>query len=183
MNGGNNAAPRSLVAPETIQALLGVASLTPPGSFVEVGVYQGGTAWHLCELAQRQGRRLYLYDTFTGIPYKNELDSHVIGDFRDTSVEALRSLLPEAIVVEGIFPRSALEGMGPVAFVHLDCDQYQSYAEALSTLGPLMTPGGVIWCDDVPCLAGARAAVSEFAARSGRQLVTPAHVDKTYIQF
>lgn len=183
MNGGQNKAPRSLVAPETIQALLGVASLTPPGAFVEVGVYQGGTAWHLCELAHDQDRLLYLYDTFTGIPYKNEIDSHVIGDFRDTSVEKLRELLPGAIVVEGIFPHSALPGMAPIAFVHLDCDQYQSYHDALAHLSPMMTPGGVIWCDDVPCLAGASAAVSEFAARTGRRLVTPAHVDKTYIQF
>lgn len=183
MNGGQDKAPRSLVAPETIQALLGVASLTPPGAFVEVGVYQGGTAWHLSELAQEQDRLLYLYDTFTGIPYKGEIDSHVIGDFRDTSADTLRQLLPYSIITEGIFPRSALPGMAPVAFVHLDCDQYQSYAEALAHLNPLMTPGGVIWCDDVPCLAGATAAVSEFAARTGRRLVTRADVGKTYIQF
>ncbi len=140
--------------------MLDQAARTPPGCFMEVGVYQGGSAVHLLGLARQQKRVLYLYDTFTGIPYQSEWDSHVIGDFSDTSVERVRALCPDAVITPGIFPHSAV-AMEPIAFVHLDCDQYRSYQESLAFLLPNMLPGGVLWFDDSPCLAGALKAVTE----------------------
>lgn len=141
------------------------ARATPAGCFVEVGVYKGGTSWFLNQLALDQDRALYLYDTFTGIPYKGPDDSHSVGDFADTSFEEVCELIPEAFTVKGIFPASAID-MPPVAFAHLDCDQYQSVKESLDYLLPRMVPKGVIWFDDSPCLAGAcRAAEEVFGPR------------------
>ena len=137
------------------------SDLTPPGAFVEVGVYRGGTAWHLAQLAEQQKRTIFLYDTFTGIPYRTEgLDSHHVGDFGDTSYERVCADIPYATVVKGVFPQSA-RAMQYIAFVHLDVDQYQSYKDAIKHLRPLMAPGGVIWFDDVGCLPGATQAVEE----------------------
>lgn len=175
-------APASLLAPETLEALLGRARATPPGCFVEVGVWQGGSAWHLEQLAREQWRAFYAYDTFQGMPHAIEgLDSHKVGDFNGVTYQEIRTLLRyhQSYVIMGTFPKCA-RPMGPIAFVHLDCDQYQSYAEALAYLDPLMVPGGVIWCDDVPCLAGAKKALDEYASRTGRQV----HVaEKAFIQF
>ncbi len=70
-------------------------------------------------------------------------------------------LCPAAVVTAGVFPASAVD-MGPLAFVHLDCDQYRSYHEAIEFLLPKMVPGGVMWFDDSPALDGARKAVTEF---------------------
>lgn len=179
---GSKLAPHSLVAQAIIDAMLKRACATPPGAWVEVGVYQGGTAWHLSTAAEAQGRALYLYDTFSGIPCKGPHDSHSVGDFADTSPELVAELLPNAHVVEGVFPRSALE-MGPIAFVHLDCDQEESYRNALAYLGPRMVEGGIVWCDDVPCLAGALRAVSEFAASAGLRVETPEETGKAIIHF
>lgn len=178
----NTAPPRSLVGPETIAALVQAALATPAGCFVEVGVYQGGTAWHLAAAAESQCRPIYLYDTFCGIPYKGRIDSHEAGDFKDTSSETVRQCLPYARVIEGIFPHSAVP-MEPVAFVHLDCDQYQAYLESLEYLEPRMVKGGMIWCDDVPCLAGAAQAVSEFARTHHRVPVLFGETGKTVIRF
>jgi len=169
----------SLVSEDCARALAKLAQSTPAGAFVEVGVYHGGTAWHLAQVAQAQGRPCYLYDTFTGIPYRGELDSHRVGDFADTSVEEVKTAIPYATVVAGIFPDSAVE-MGPVAFVHLDVDQYRSYREALAYFQPRMVEGGVIWCDDVGCLAGADAAVKEFCQT---HRLIPIVAEKTYIRF
>lgn len=140
--------------------MLDIAARTPPGCMVEIGVYQGGSAMHLLGLAREQKRNLYLYDTFTGIPCKSEWDSHAIGDFSDTSLEYVQARCPGAVITPGRFPSSAI-AMEPIAFVHLDCDQYQSYRESLTYLLPKMLPGGVMWFDDSPCLAGALKAVTE----------------------
>lgn len=163
-------APHCLVAPETIAAMLKRAEATPFGTFIEVGVYHGGTAWHLAKLAESQGRPLYLFDTFAGMPYAIEgLDSHPVGDFKDTSLEAVQAAIPYAICVKGIFPQGdELPPSPTIAFAHLDCDQYQSYRDALDYLDTRMIPGGLIWCDDVPCLAGAAKALNEYCARTGR---------------
>ena len=154
----------SLIQPDGIRSLCEMAALTPPGSFVEVGVYKGGSAYELAKVAREQCRPLYLYDTFTGIPYydKESGDSHRIGDFNDTSADAVRNLIPDAIVIPGIFPDSMhLFNPGPVAFAHIDADQYQSIKESISALWPIMVDGGVMLFDDYKCLDGATLAVHE----------------------
>ena len=49
----------SVVAKEVISALIRRAKVSPQGNFVEVGVYKGGTAWHLSKLAEEQNRKIY----------------------------------------------------------------------------------------------------------------------------
>ncbi len=152
--------PFSAVPQHVIDDLIDHAMRAPEGCFVEVGVYQGGTAWHLAQVARLKGVQLFLYDTFAGIPYRDEIDSHKPGDFNDTSAEYVRSQIPDAEVVEGIFPDSAIQ-MPPVAFVHIDCDQYRAIKESVAALTPLMAPGGIMVFDDYGCLDGANQAVHE----------------------
>ncbi len=152
--------PHSVVGEATIREMLDAARATPPGCFVEVGVYKGGTGWFLARLCMDQNRPLYLYDTFTGIPHEDPMDSHHIGDFADTSFAAVRALIPRAITIPGVFPQSAV-AMPPIAFVHLDCDQYRSVKESGEYLIPRMVPHGVIWLDDSPALTGAHLAARE----------------------
>lgn len=154
----------SLVDPKTIDAMIETARGTPPGCFVEVGVYQGGTAQHLAKLAEEQSRQIFLYDTFTGIPYQGEHDLIQCGTFEDTSFEQVANAIPYATIVRGIFPESAVRlavEMGPISFIHLDCDQYQSYKDSLHFLIPRCQPGTVIWFDDYGCLPGADKAIHE----------------------
>jgi O-methyltransferase len=154
-----SAPPVSVVCQNTIAELVSYARQTPAGAFVEVGVYQGGTAWHLASVAREQGRELFLYDTFTGIPHSDtDKDVHKVGDFGDTSIEQVREAIPDATVVQGIFPASAVR-MPQISFAHVDCDQYQSIVETSEYLIPLMVPGGMIWFDDYNCLSGATQAV------------------------
>jgi O-methyltransferase len=172
--------PASAVNPIVTAGLVKTASESPQGCFVEVGVHKGGTAWHLAKCAEEQGREIYLFDTFTGIPYKGEFDSHVVGDFSDTSLEEVQKIIPYAKITQGIFPQSA-EGLDlpDVAFVHLDCDQYQSIKEAALFLSPKMVKGGIMWFDDYGCLEGANRAVDELFA--GRLEGSP--VGKVFVRF
>lgn len=153
-------APFSAVPQHSIDDLMGYAVSAPDGCLVEVGVYQGGTAWHLAQVARDRGVPIFLYDTFTGIPFRDDVDAHRPGDFNDTSVEYVRSVIPDAIVVEGVFPASIVP-MPPVAFAHIDCDQYRSIKDSIAALTPLMVPGGVMVFDDFGCLDGATLAIRE----------------------
>ena len=139
----------SAVALHNINELVRTASGTPHGCIVEVGVWKGGTAWHLSKLAEEQNREIYLYDTFEGIPYKSEFDYHNVGDFGDTDFETVKNAIPYATVVKGLFPDSAIP-MPPVAFLHVDVDQYQAALDTVRYMEPFMVKGGIIWFDDAP---------------------------------
>lgn len=137
-------APYTVMSPDAIGSLMYYASRAPEGAIVEVGVYRGGSAWHLAKL----GRPLYLYDTFEGIPYQDALDTgNPVGKFADTSAEAVQRLIPTAHVVKGMFPASLVD-MPPVGFVHADADQYESTRAILTHLPRRMVRGGFILFDD-----------------------------------
>lgn len=146
-----------------LESLYTHAALAPRGAFVEIGVYQGRSARRLYAVAQVQGRELYLYDTFCGMPFQGELDGNPVGSWADTSVEAVRARMPKAHVIAGVFPES-LVAMPPVAFVHADADQYESTAAICKIMPGLMVKGGMILFDDygVGDCQGCTAAVQEY---------------------
>lgn len=152
---------QSLISPVTIAQMCRLAATTPPGAFAEFGVYKGGSAARLAEVAREQGRELHLFDTFTGMPISGPGDSHMVGDFADTSEQAVRALIPDAIFHVGVFPATAPADMPRIAFFHIDADQYQSYMDAIAWAAPLMVPGGVMWFDDCASLPSADRAVLE----------------------
>jgi hypothetical protein len=154
-------APETLLGTPQLESLMNLAANSPLGGcFVEFGVYKGGSAYHLARVAQDQGRELHLYDTFTGIPYRTSFDQHNVGDFKDADYEAVCKAVPYAKVHKGLFP-DTLVPMPPIAFCHVDADQYWSIQAAITHLGPLMMKHGVMIFDDVPCLASATQALDE----------------------
>lgn len=159
-------APISLVGSGAIEDLCAIAQASPPGCFVEFGVYQGGTAWYLAQIAREQGRQLFLYDTFSGIPIKDDVDSHQIGDFSDACLDKVKAEIPDATYCVGVFPETIVP-MPPIAFVHVDADQYQSLKDAIRLFVPLMVSGASIVFDDYKCLAGADKAISEWEEELG----------------
>lgn len=171
----------SVVKRQTIEAMLDVAGTMPAGAFAEFGVYKGGTAWWLAQVARRQGRALWLFDTFSGIPHADAIDRHQVGDFGDTSLEAVRAAIPDAIFVPGIFPEvTAGLDLPAFAFVHVDADQYRSVRAACAVFGSRIVPGGAMWFDDYGCehTPGATCAVDEcFGGRIER------HAGKALVRF
>lgn len=152
--------PPSAISDEDLAELCALAASTPPGAFVEVGVWKGGSAWHLARVAEEQGRALYLYDTFSGIPFQEPGDFHRVGDFGDTSLEAVSAAVPHALCIPGVFPETLVD-MGPVAFVHADCDQFSSVMAVCEHLPERMVDGGIIYFDDYGALDSADRAVQQ----------------------
>ena len=155
---------RSLLPLAVLDELENGARMSPEGNLCEVGVYRGGSALRLYKVALDQGRRLFLYDTFAGIPYKDKMDQHEVGDFKDTSVEEIRWLMPKAEIKVGVFPMTLVD-MTPISFAHIDCDQYASILASYSCLEPMMTQGGIMQFDDYFALDGARQAVDMFKSQ------------------
>jgi Macrocin-O-methyltransferase (TylF) len=158
---GGHGKPESFLDEGRVGLLRALALSAPCGDFVEVGVYRGGSAWHLMDIARTQMRRVHLFDTFTGMPHAHHLDQFREGDLADTSLESVRSALPGALIYPGVFPGTWPTLAPVVAFVHVDCDQYQSYLDCIDVLWPLLVRGGAMLFDDYPDLEGATRAVNE----------------------
>jgi O-methyltransferase len=154
-------APPSLLGQTNIERICAKARSAPLGAICEVGVYQGGSAYYLAEVARERGVELHLFDTFSGMPFADTIDSHKVGDFADTAEEAVRKAIPDAVMHVGTFPET-FDAMriGPVSFVHVDCDQYRSVRDTILAFMPVLVPGGVMVFDDWD-LAGARQAIEE----------------------
>jgi hypothetical protein len=154
----------SIIGKAQLEAMVKLARTAPAGDFAEVGVFHGGSAYLLYQVALAQGRDLHLFDTFTGTPFFVEgLDRHQIDrEFADENApERIRQLMPVAKLYVGIYPDTHPEDLSRLAFVHCDCDQYDSYRAVIDGMWPLVVPGGFMLFDDYPYLAGAKRAVEE----------------------
>ena len=168
IHGGGGHCMPSCLEPWEMVPMIEMAATAPPGCFVEVGVYWGGTAHHLTALAKKQGRSVWLYDTFEGMPYKDAQDAvHgvPVGELK-TGLAKVRGFLGRyPTITKGIFPCDPMPP-APIAFAHIDVDAYRSTHETCRALEPLMAPNGIMWFDDTAGgpfggLDGARQAIDE----------------------
>ncbi len=152
------------------------------GAVAELGVYQGAFAKEINRLFP--DRTLYLFDTFSGFTDDDMgMETQVTGqsrfrDFSDTSVEAVRAVLPfpeRAVFVPGWFPDSA-KGLSEERFalVSLDPDLYEPTKEGLLFFWPRLAVGGRILIHDYTSMQfpGVKVAVDAFCEERGL-FVTP----------
>ena len=114
--------------------------------------------------AKKQGRGVWLYDTFEGMAYEDAIDTIHIGEIKSDEMEVRDALGEYGGIFKCVFPNTTFLPEPPIAFAHIDCDQYRAIIETCKALEPLMAEGGIMWFDDVPVLPGARKAVEELYA-------------------
>ncbi|HVG17336.1 MAG TPA: TylF/MycF/NovP-related O-methyltransferase [Chitinophagaceae bacterium] len=135
-----------------------IHKLDPRASFIEIGVWRGGTA-------AITGRKLsllkancnfFLADTFTGVAKATEKDKYYKGgEHSDTSQETVEVLLKNKYdkvrILKGIFPEETA-GLIPAderfGYCHIDVDVYQSAKDIVDWIWEKMIVGGVIIFDD-----------------------------------
>jgi hypothetical protein len=154
-----------------------------PGNFVECGVAAGGSSALLGALIGKydsKERHCYSFDTFSGMPDPTSED-RVNGQDAQSSCwgkgtcaapleslrEACKKVDAQSFVspVKGLFQdtlASHRREIGEIAFLHIDCDWYESTICVLENLFPLLTPGAKVILDDYDYWDGVQQAYSEY---------------------
>ena len=125
------------------------------GRVAEFGTYRGGGAFMLLGLTDVE--RLYLFDTFSGIPKDNltdyERQRKFAGHLSDTSPEYVKQLLsrwaPRFEVCPGdVFETLTRVETGQLSFVHMDLNAAAPTRFALEYAYPRLVAGGMMIFDD-----------------------------------
>lgn len=130
------------------------------GDCAEVGVYLGGSALEIYN-AMDKGKKLYLFDTFTGFEDLGEFDpvywsldkerwetNGLVGSIHDSVVKMFKD--KNAEVIKGNFPSSIGTRLDKTkfSFVHLDADAYVVTKNSLEYFYLKMSKGGIILFHD-----------------------------------
>jgi hypothetical protein len=124
-------------------------------------------------------RRLWLFDTFEGLPAPTQQDpDYAIADLFTGdclgTLDEVKNLFERLHVsediqfVKGMFQDTlAATPIPAISLLHVDGDWYESVKACLENLYEKVTPGGVIQLDDYGYWKGARRAVDEFLQGRG----------------
>lgn len=183
------------------QALRYLDARGVPGDVVECGVWRGGNCMLAALSMQMLGdaaRRIWLYDTFSGMTAPTDRDRDIYGgsalEMRDRSHTAEGQPTPfqfvaslpnvRANMASTGFPdertryvEGAVEDTLPadrpdqIALLRLDTDWHGSTLPCLRHLYPLLAAGGVLLLDDYGDWPGVRAAVDGYLAEAGDHLL------------
>jgi O-methyltransferase len=129
-----------------------------PGNLIEVGVWRGGSGAIIAKSSELCGieSKVYLCDTFSGVPKASGKDNKYIGgEHSDTSREIVDSLLAKlhlsnVLILPGIFPdeTGCLIENQKFRFCHIDVDVYESAKGIVKWIWNRLSIGGVIVFDD-----------------------------------
>lgn len=138
-----------------------ILGLDIPGPIVECGCYKGGSTAKLSLLAKHTDRRLYVFDSFQGLPEpRNERDALVeqegwdgqkyrfqAGQYKGTLEEVKNNIarygcLEVCEFYPGFFSQSLADFKEKPAFVFIDVDLISSARDCIEVLWPLLRKGG-----------------------------------------
>ena len=184
--------PFTLTPPDRVAALCGavdyVIDQEIPGSFVECGLWKGGSLMACAIRLRDRGvtdRELFGFDTFAGMtdPTEEDIDwrgiqqqpedkgsmmrvdaglEDVTENMRSTGYPMERVHLVKGDVLETV------PGQAPdrIALLRLDTDWYESTKHELEQLYPRLVPGGVLLIDDYGHYRGSKKATDEYFAET-----------------
>ncbi len=153
------------------------------GDYVEMGCYKGDTSLLLADILfsgshcsrPAISHRLYIYDSFEGLPEKGKQDESALGASfktgelgvtkREVKLRFLKAGLPVPVIKKAWF-KDLTESDLPekIAFSFIDGDFYESIRDSLKLVVPKMAHSGVLIIHDYtnPALPGVSKAVDEF---------------------
>jgi hypothetical protein len=160
-----------------------------PGDIVECGVWSGGSmllAAHALMHFGDTSRRIFLYDTFAGMPKPEAIDTRWDGvpalptwehhqrNGRRWCFGGTQDHVREVVCASGypadrfVFVEGLVEDTLPatspdaIALLRLDTDLYSSTYHELVHLYPLLSDGGILIIDDYGAFRGARIATDRY---------------------
>ena len=185
-----------LIGTTPSEALYLVAALNEAmgqdGDICEFGVAQGATSALMANEIRNTSKRLWLFDSFQGLPKPTAKDKLIHDIFNLGSMEAYEGKMsvPQTAVLQRLdiidFPRdrtmvvpgfieetSKREPLPKkVCFAYVDFDFYEPIQIALDFLHPRMPVGGIVVVDDYGFFSsGAQSAADEFVAKMGGEYI------------
>jgi len=146
-----------------------------PGDVVELGCYKGMTSLGIQRLLKGTGKKLFLYDSFEGLPEKLAQDQSPAGmQFKAGELPASKrevvglfkkSGMPMPVIKKAWFSDLTSNDLpGHIAFAFLDGDYYESITDSLKLVWPKLSQDAVVVVDDYQneALPGAQKAVDEW---------------------
>ena len=150
--------------------------LAHDGDYVELGCYKGDTSLLLAEILKGSNKKLYIYDSFEGLPEKSSLDESAVGEEfksgelyvtkREVKERFLRANLPVTINKKAWFNELNDDDLPEkIAFAFLDGDFYESIRDSLKLVEGKIAENGVMIVHDYnnPALPGVKRAVDEWS--------------------
>ncbi|MBR3269990.1 class I SAM-dependent methyltransferase [Candidatus Saccharibacteria bacterium] len=145
------------------------------GDFVELGCYKGDTSLALAEILKTSDKKLWIYDSFEGLPEKSSLDNSPLGEEfkkgellvtkREVKERFLRAGLRVPVIKKGWFADFSSEDLPEkIAFCFLDGDFYKSIRDGLKLAENKLSEGAILIVHDYnnPALPGVKKAVDEW---------------------
>lgn len=155
------------------------------GDVVELGCYKGLTSLEIARVlrAAGSGKRLYVYDSFAGLPAKAAQDQSpageqfIAGELPASKQDVVR-IFKQAGVPLPVIKKAWFSDLTPanlpakISLAFLDGDFYSSIMDSLKLIWPCLAPGAVVLVDDYQneALPGAQKAVGEWLLRHPAQL-------------
>ena len=195
--------PISTVPPDAMYALWRaveyVVKSNVPGDFVECGVFRGGSTGLAARAMTHFGdttRKLYLYDTFEGMPAPTGRDVDFAGrtpeqhlrtwgaakmsDMANSPLDEVKANVARSGVAADrfVFVKGKVEETipatmpaGAISILRLDTDWYESTKHELVHLFPRLSAGGVLIVDDYGFWRGSREACDEYFREQGTKIL------------
>ncbi|MEZ4752922.1 MAG: TylF/MycF/NovP-related O-methyltransferase [Bdellovibrionota bacterium] len=169
-----------------------VCEMNIPGNFVECGVAGGGSCALLAAVIKKYSkmpRIVFAFDSYEGMPEPGENDTFYGIRAEETGWGTGTCAAPEESVldiskkmgvadivkpIKGYFEDSlpkSLSEVESIAFIHIDCDWYDSANTVLDYLYDLIVPGAPIQLDDYGQWDGIKKALHEFEQKKSLSFV------------
>lgn len=144
------------------------------GDVIETGVWKGGACVFMKKLLQGTDRKVFVADSFEGLPKPDEKYPHDNGDYHHTldflsvNLETVKqnflkhTTLDNVVFIKGWFKDTLHLLKNRFSIIRLDGDMYESTWDALISLYPLLTEGGYCIIDDYGGVANCPLAVDEY---------------------
>jgi O-methyltransferase len=176
------------------------------GDFVECGTWRGGLGALILDsvVNKSKDKKLYIYDTFEGMPKPSEQDDQRAveeyakmcdGEYSDwcrAGQDAVKHTLSHVcedyqdycVFVQGMV-ETTLDQTVPdtIALCRVDTDWYESTKKEFEVLYPRLSPGGIFIVDDYTDWKGCKKATDEYLNKLDPDTYTTTTVDGSMVIF
>ena len=154
------------------------------GDFVELGCYKGDTSLALAEVLKNSDKKLWIYDSFEGLPEKTSEDNSPLGENfkkgelfvtkREVKERFLRAGFKVPVIKKGWFFNFSSDDLPEkIAFCFLDGDFYESIRDGLKLVENKLSDEAILIAHDYnnPALPGVKKAVDEWVGTRGLKVL------------